>query len=297
MFKTSVNKVLVITGPTASGKTALAIEKAQKLNGVIINYDSLQVYKDLPILTAYPTEEEIKSAPHKLFGYLNYYDNISVVDWAKLATIEVNKVLNTNKLPILVGGTGMYIEILIHGISPVPDIPQEIRSKAIELANNNFERLCNDVYKFDPKVKDIIKPENHHQIIRAWEVQNTSNKSILYFYSLPKQKFINTEFEFININIDREMLYRKINKRFDIMIENGAIDEVKDLMRKFNTYDSTSNYETLFKKYNIFKAIGAKEIVMYLNNKMSYNTMIELSKQYSRNYAKRQITWFKYHCK
>lgn len=292
-----MNKVLVITGPTASGKTALAIEKAQTLNGVIINYDSLQVYKGLPILIAYPTEDEIKSATHKLFGYLNYNENISVVDWAKLAALEINKVWNIGKLPILVGGTGMYIDILINGISPLPNIPQEIRSKAIELANNNFEKLCNDVYKFDPKIQNIIRPENHHQMIRAWEVQNASNKSILYFYSLPKQQFINAKFEFININIDREVLYNKINKRFDIMIENGAIDEVKNLIQKFNTYDSNSNYEILFKKYNIFKAIGAKEIVMYLNNRMSYNTMVELSKQYSRNYAKRQITWFKYHCK
>lgn len=292
-----MNKILVITGPTASGKTALAIEKAQKLNGVIINYDSLQVYRDLQILTAYPTNTELSSATHKLFGYLKYSDNISVVDWVKSAVVEINDAWNTGKLPILVGGTGMYIEILIRGISPLPDIPPEIRSKAIELANNNFEKLCNDVYKFDSKLQDIIKPENHHQMIRAWEVQNASNKSILYFYSLPKQKFINTEFEFININVDREILYSKINKRFDIMIENGAIDEVKELLQKFNTRDNISNHETLFKKYNIFKAIGAKEIVMYLSNKMSYSNMIELSKQHSRNYAKRQITWFKYHCK
>lgn len=288
-----MNKVLVITGPTASGKTALAIEKANILNGVIINYDSLQVYKDLPILTAYPTQEEINSAPHKLFGYLEYKDNISVVDWAELAALKIRETLDNGKLPILVGGTGMYIDILIHGISPLPNISQEIRSKAIELSNNNFGELCNDVYKFDPKVKYIIKPENHHQMIRAWEVQNASNKSIYYFYSLPKQMFINAEFEFININIDRELLYNKINKRFDIMIQNGAIDEVELLMKKFNT----SNYESLFKQYNIFKAIGAKEIVKYLNNEISYNNMIELSKQYSRNYAKRQITWFKYHCK
>lgn len=292
-----MNKVLIITGPTASGKTALAIEKAQSLNGVIINYDSLQVYRDLPILTAYPTKDEISSAPHRLFGYLNYNENISVVDWAKLAASEINKVWSIEKLPILVGGTGMYIDILIHGISPLPNIPQKIRSKAIELANSDFKKLCSDVYKFDSKLQSIIKPENHHQMVRAWEVQNASDKSILYFYFLPKQQFINAEFEFINMNIDREVLYNKINKRFDIMIENGAIDEVKELLKKFNTYDNTSNYEELFKKYNIFKAIGAKEIVMYLNNKISYNTMIDISKQHSRNYAKRQITWFKYHCK
>ncbi|MBR1944637.1 MAG: tRNA (adenosine(37)-N6)-dimethylallyltransferase MiaA [Alphaproteobacteria bacterium] len=288
-----MNKVLVITGPTASGKTAVAIEKAKTLNGEIINYDSLQVYKDIPTLTAYPTVNEINSAPHKLFGYLNYNDNISVVDWAKSATTAIQKTWSRSKLPILVGGTGMYIDILIHGISPLPDISQEVRNQAIELSNNNYEQLCNDVYNFDLKIKNIIKPENHHQMIRAWEIQTESNKSIIYFYSLPKQMFINAEFEFININIDREFLYNKINKRFDIMLENGAINEVEELMKKFND----NNYEDLFKKYHIFKAIGAKEIVRYLNNKISYNTMVELSKQYSRNYAKRQITWFKYHCK
>ena len=287
-----MNKILVIAGPTASGKTALAIEKANTLNGEIINYDSLQVYKDIPTLTAYPTTEEISSATHKLFGYLEYNKNISVVDWANLAVIEIKNTWNNNKLPILVGGTGMYINILMHGISPLPDISPEVRNKAIELANNNYEQLCNDVYKFDSKIQTIIKPENHHQMIRAWEIQHESNKSIMYFYSLPKQMFINAEFEFININIDRSLLYNKINQRFDIMLQNGAIEEVESLMEKFND----NNYEDLFKKYNIFKAIGVKEIVRYLNNKISYNTMVELSKQYSRNYAKRQITWFKYHC-
>ena len=287
-----MNKILIIAGPTASGKTALAIEKAKNLNGDIINYDSLQIYKDIPTLTAYPTAEEINSATHKLFGYLNYNENISVVDWANSAATEIRKTWNNSKVPILVGGTGMYVDILIHGISPLPNISQDIRNRAMELANNNYEQLCNDVYKFDPKIRNIIKPENHHQMIRAWEIQNESNKSIMYFYSLPKQMFINAEFEFININIDRNLLYNKINQRFDIMLQNGAIEEVEVLMEKFND----NNYEDLFKKYHIFKAIGAKEIVRYLNNKISYNTMVELSKQHSRNYAKRQITWFKYHC-
>ena len=291
-----MNKVLVIIGPTASGKTALAIQKAQELNGEIINYDRLQVYKDLPILTAYPTLEEIHSAPHRLFGYLGHNDNISVVDWAELAANDIREVWNNGKLPILVGGTGMYIEVLIHGISPLPNVPNEIRNQAIELANNNFNKMCNDVHTFEPKLINIIKPENHHQMMRAWEVQNVSNKSILHFYSLPKQKFINADFEFININMDREILYERINKRFDIMIKNGAIEEVEALIKKFDLIN-TSDYKYLFKKYHIFKAIGAKEIIQYLNNKISYNTMIEVSKQYSRNYAKRQITWFKYHCK
>ena len=289
-----MNKMLIITGPTASGKTALAIEKANEFNGEIINYDSLQVYKDLPILTAYPTENELNTAPHRLFGHLKYTDNISVVDWAKLAANEINQVLNSGRLPILVGGTGLYIDILINGVSPLPNISSTVRNKAIDLANNNFEKMCNDVYRFDPKIQNIIKPENHHQMIRAWEVQHETNKSILYFYSLPKCAFIkDTKTEFININMNREVLYARINKRFDIMIKNGAIEEVESLINKFDTND----YEILFKKYSIFKAIGAKEIVMYLNNKISYNTMIELSKQHSRNYAKRQITWFKYHCK
>lgn len=286
-----MKKVLVITGPTASGKTKLAIDKAQELNGEIINYDRLQVYNKLKILTAYPTNEEINSATHKLFGYINYNKNISVVDWAKSAATEIQKTWNNNKLPILVGGTGMYINILINGISPLPDIPDEIRNKALLLANNNFKKLCNDVYKFDIKIKDIIKSENHHQMIRAWEIQQASNRSILYFYSLPKQTFINAKFMIISTNIDRETLYNKINKRFDLMIKNGAIEEVEELMKKFNT----NNYGHLFNKYHIFKAIGAKEIVKYLNNEINYNTMLELSKQHSRNYAKRQITWFKYH--
>ena len=285
------NKVLVITGPTASGKTALAIQKAQELGGEIINYDSLQVYNELKILTAYPTEEELSLAKHKLFGYLNYNQNTTAVEWARKACIEIQSTWGNNKLPILVGGTGLYLNILINGISPLPMISHETRILATELSQIDFEQLCSGVYNQDPSLRNIIKPENHHQMIRAWEIQYETGKSIRYFFDLPKQYFINAAFEYINLNPDRQYLYDRINKRFDSMIAQGAIQEVQVLLRKFENINTLE----LFNKYHIFKAIGAKEIIDYLNGNINYNTMLELSKQHSRNYAKRQITWFRYH--
>ena len=190
-------------------------------------------------------------------------------------------------MPIIVGGTGLYLDVLVNGISALPLIPNNIRSKAITLSKNNFKQLCNEVYSFDPKIKDIILPENNHQIIRAWEVQQVSNKSIRYFFNLPKIQFIKANFKYIFLNPDRKILYAKINKRFDFMLKNGAIEEVSNLLLKFKkSSDLISNFQ-------IFKVIGVKEIISWMNGNINYESMVNLSKQHSRNYAKRQITWFK----
>ena len=279
---------MAIVGATASGKTAKAIQLAQKLNGVIINCDRFQLYRDLKILSAYPTDEELLLAPHKLFGILNYDENTSAFEWAKLATTEIKKAQQDSQLPIVVGGTGMYLNILVNGISSLPDIPQAVRDKGTELANNNFDAMYHEVSQATPDLN--IRFEQHHQIIRAWEVLTASGKPITYFYQQPKIKFIEDEWKFVDLNPPRAELYNKINRRFDLMLESGAIDEVKALLSKFCGLN--------IEKYHIFKTIGVKEIVKYLNGELTYDEMQSLVKQYSRNYAKRQITWFnKYiHC-
>lgn len=290
-MKPILRKIQIIAGPTASGKTSYAIKKALKIGGEIINCDSLQIFKDLKILTAYPTLDELSIVKHRAFGYLNYYEKTSVVDWAKIAANEIEDVFKNGKVPIIVGGTGLYINALINGISPLPEVSDKNRQIAIDFAKENFSELCKKVYELDPMLKELILPENHRQMIRTYEIFLETGKSVRYFYSLPKIKFINNvDFETKIIDIDRNDLYEKINLRFDIMLQNGAIEEVADLVKKINI----TNRDDIFKSYPIFKAIGAKEIVMHLDGEISYEKMKEISKIASRHYAKRQITWFKH---
>ncbi len=285
-----MREVLIITGPTASGKTKLALKKAKELNGIIINCDSLQVYKDLKILTAFPSNEEINSCPHKLFGYLNYDEKISSVDWTKSASEEIEKAFSIGKLPIITGGTGFYLNVLMHGISPMPEISIQNREAANKLAFSDFGSLCNKLYKLDPNLKNTHPKEKHHQLIRAYEVFLETGKSIREFLNLPKLKFIkNVDFKIINLLPDRKELYKNIELRFDKMIQKRAIDEVKNLLDKINIFDRRK----IFDQYPIFKVIGAKEITFYLDGHISFSQMRESSLLNSRHYAKRQITWFK----
>lgn len=275
--------IIAVVGATASGKTTKAIELAQELNGVIINCDKFQLYRDLKILSAYPTDEKQSLVPHRLFGVLSYSENISVFEWAKLATIEIREAQQSGHQPIVVGGTGMYLNILINGISPLPNIPDTVRMAGAELSRKDFDRMCQDVFSVTPDLN--IRPCQHHQIIRAWEVLTTTGRPITYFYKQPKIEFIDDEWKFIYLNPPRNELYDNINKRFDLMLKRGAIDEVQVLLKKFEKIDNITDY-------HIFKTIGAGEIIKYLNGKLSYNDMQILVKQHSRNYAKRQITWF-----
>ena len=276
-------KAFVIIGPTASGKTSYSIELAQKLNGEIINFDSLQIFNDLKILTAYPSESELRSIPHRLFGYRNFDQSTSVIEWAHLASIEISKVFGLGKLPILVGGTGFYIKTLINGINELPQISAKTRETAMKLADENFDELCRIVFTNDQKLQ--ITKDQHHQMIRAYEILLETGKSIRYFYSRPKKCFVqNVDFKFHTIPFDRKELYIRIEKRFEKMIQNGAIDEVRDLLKK--TKGKTN--------FPIFKAIGANEIARYLEGKLTFGDMKNLAILNSRHYAKRHITWIRH---
>lgn len=277
-----MNKATIIIGPTASGKTAYAIDLAQKLNGEIINFDSLQVFSDLKTLTAFPSKEELNQAPHRLFGYLNFDQSTTAIDWAKLAAHEINEVLNLNKVPILVGGTGFYIKTLIHGINELPQISPKTREAATTLALENFEKLCEIVLTNDPKLQ--ITKDQHHQMLRAYEVLLETGKSIGSFFNAPKIQFIrDVEFEFKTMQIDRAALYERIENRFEKMLQNGAIDEVRALLEQ-------TDFRT---DLPIFKAIGAKEISKYLTGRLTFDEMKQLSQKNSRHYAKRQLTWIR----
>ena len=285
-----MNKVKIIVGATATGKTKRAIEFAKTCAGEIINCDSLQIYKDLKILTAFPTDEEMAEVKHKLFGYLDYDQKTSAVEWAKLASTEIKQTLNLGKTPIIVGGTGFYVKILTEGISPIPEISNENRQKAEEFARQNFDEMCLLLYKFDPELRDLLPKSMHHQLIRTYEILLETEKSIKYFWNLPKIKFIeDVEFDYEIVNCEKKTLYERISSRFEHMLNNGAIEEVKTLLRKINT----QNHNKIFAQYPIFKAIGAKEITMLLDGIYSFEQMKEMSIKNSRHYAKRQVTWFK----
>lgn len=285
-----MNKIKVIVGATATGKTKRAIEFAKTCDGEIINCDSMQIYKDLNILTASPSSAEMSEIKHKLFGYLDFDQKTSAVDWAKLASSEIKQTLAIGKTPVIVGGTGLYIKTLVDGISPLPEVSPNIRKCAHELAKQNFDELCKQVYQFDDELENLMPKSMHHQLIRAYEIMKETGKSIREFWALPKIKFIdNVDFEFEVLNCERTELYERIATRFDDMLKNGAITEVQNLLVKINN----RNRQVVFEQYPIFRTIGAKEITLFLDGVYSFNKMHEIAIKNSRHYAKRQITWFK----
>jgi tRNA dimethylallyltransferase len=285
-----MQEVTIIFGPTASGKTDYAIKYAKKNGGEIINCDSLQVYKDLKILTAHPSADEMSVVKHRLFGYLDYDQKITSVDWAKSAASEIQTILQAGMLPIMVGGTGLYINTLINGISPLPKISGETRENSSFIAKNDYGFLCEKVYENDPRIRDFIPQDRHRQMTRAFEILAETGKSILHFYRLPRVTFLHdTSYKFIILKTDRIALYEKINRRFDLMLELGAVDEVKDLMLKIN---ASTLAETL--TFPIFQAIGSKEIAMHIREEYTFEQMKNLVTMKMRNYAKRQITWLKH---
>lgn len=280
-------EVIIIGGPTASGKSTAALNLAISIkNGIIINADSLQVYKDLPILTAQPTllENKQSSIPHKLYGFVEYNEQMNATKWAKLAAQCINEAFLNGETPILVGGSGMYIKGLMEGFSPLPDINQSIREEAVALSKRDYSKLCDKVYQNDNTLKNTITTDKNRQMIRAYEILLQTGKSIRHFFEQPKVNFLkDVSYNYYLINCDRETIYNKINIRFKKMIDNGAINEVKTLLNK------TSGS----KNYPVFQAIGALEICNYLDSNYSIDEVIEISCTKSRRYAKRQITWFK----
>ena len=255
----------VIVGPTAGGKSKFSIEVAKRLNGDIINADSLQVYKDIQILSARPNIAEQEGIPHHLYGYMNAYETCSVSKWIE----DVKQKLETIKNPVFVGGTGMYISALTQGISPMPEIPNEIREKVRLMPIEEVKSLVKECNATDPQ-----------RLRRALEVELSTGKPFLYFQTQPKIKPVDKNFQIFFLNPPREELYERCDKRFIQMLASGAIDEVKHL----NKIKATGG---------VLKAIGVKQISQWLNGDISNQEMIEDATKETRHYAKRQITWFK----
>jgi len=275
-------KIIVIVGPTCSGKTALAIELASKLNTEIISADSRQVYKYLNIGTAKPAVIQAKKVRHHLIDYLNPDEKFNASKFSVEAFKIISKLLKQSKIPIVAGGSGFYIKALIDGIINEVETNESYRSELYELRKKHGnEFLYNELKKNDPESADKMIPQNWKRIVRALEVFHLTGKTIGYFHSTQK-KSDNYSFKQYGLEWDRTKLYDNINKRVDDMIANGLVEEVKSILAMGCN-----------KQINALNTVGYKEIISYLENEISYDKAIELIKRNTRHFAKRQITWFK----
>ncbi len=275
------SKIILISGPTASGKSKVALKIAKKLNGEIINADSMQVYKELNILTARPSKTDLNKIDHHLYGFRSVKKEFSSGEWLKLAKKKIKKIRDKNKIPVLVGGTGLYFKALTDGLVKIPKIPISIRNKTRRMQNNlGQKKFFLKLLKIDPLVKNRIDPTDVQRSIRAYEVISISKKSILEWYKKTKPSFKKDQFIKIYIDYPKDELINKISKRVDQMIKDGAIKEVKDFLKLNLKSDS-----------NIFKVIGIREIKDFIDKKTSIHDLKLNIVIKTRQYAKRQRTW------
>ena len=279
-----MKEVIVIAGPTASGKTSLSIELAKLLDGEIISADSMQVYKYMDVGTAKPSVEEMQGIRHYLIDELLPDEEFNVVKFKELAEKYIEVILEKGKQPVIVGGTGLYISSLINNINFSDTVSDwELRQQLGREAEENGPVYIHDKLRLvDPVSAANIHPNNVKRVIRALEVYYQTQRPMSYHHEKsreipPKYKFI-----LLGLTMDREKLYDRINKRVDIMLENGLIEEVGRLVEMGYADSITS-----------MQGIGYKEILSYLRNEISLEEAVETVKRESRRYAKRQITWFK----
>lgn len=276
-------KVIVICGPTASGKTALSIELAKKIDGEIVSADSMQIYEDMNIGTAKPTKEEMECIKHHLIGYVSPEERYNVARYKKDAIKKIEEILKRGKNPIVVGGTGLYVNSLVDAIEyEEVQIDLEYRQYLESLAEENgLDRVYEMAKKIDPKATEKISKNDKKRIFRILEIYKATNKTKTQQEIESRKKENPYDFRVFGINMEREKLYERINLRVDIMIQQGLIDEVKNILKKYNSFPTA------------MQGLGYKEVVLYLEDKYSKEEMIEKIKCESRRYAKRQITWFK----
>ena len=275
------SKIILIAGPTASGKSEFAIKLANKINGEIINADSMQVYKQLQVLTARPGIQEQKKIKHHLYGFQSVTKKFSTGAWLKLVVKKINEIQKKNKIPIFVGGTGLYFKALTEGLVKMPNIPMKIRNKIRliqkKLGQKNFYKK---LIKLDPLIKSRINSNDVQRSIRAYEIKKYTKISMAKWFKRTKVLFDQDRFVKLYINFPRTELIKRINKRVDRMFERGAIKEVK----KFNGLK-------VRKENSANKVIGIKEITNYLIGENSLSVTKEQIAIKTRQYAKRQTTW------
>ena len=275
------SKIVLISGPTASGKSKFALKLAKKINGEIVNADSMQVYKQLKILTARPTIKDTKEVKHHLYGLINVTKNFSTGEWLKLSKKKIKEIRKRKKIPIIVGGTGLYFKALTDGFVQIPNVPFKIRSKIRKLQNKlGQDKFFSELKKIDPLVKNKIEKNDSQRSIRAYEIKYYTKKSLFKWFQNTKKNFLDTEFIKIYIDYPRDELVKKANLRVNKMFEIGAVAEV----RKFNRLK-------VKKQNSANKVIGIEEITNYLNNRCDLREAKDLISIKTRQYIKRQFTW------
>ena len=275
------SKIILISGPTASGKSNFAIKLAKKINGEIVNADSMQVYKELKILSARPDPKDYQKIKHHLYGFHNVKKSFSTGDWIKLAIKKINELKKRKKTPIFVGGTGLYFKALTDGLVNIPNIPVRSRNEIRILQETlGQKKFYQKLLKLDPKSKNKINPTDVQRSIRAYEVKLFTKKSLHDWFKKTKSFFKEDKFYKIYIDYPRKDLIERIEKRTEQMIKMGAINEVKRFIKLKIKKDNSVN-----------KAIGINEIKEFLNQELELSDIKEKISIKTRQYAKRQSTW------
>ena len=275
------SKIILISGPTASGKSNFAIELAKKVKGEIINADSMQVYKELKILTARPNPKGYQKIKHHLYGFLNVTKKFSTGQWLKLSQKKIEEIRKRKKIPIFVGGTGLYFKALTDGLVKIPNIPLKVRSKIRNLQKKlGQKKFYSKLLKLDKNIKGKIVETDVQRSIRAYEVKYHTKKSLYDWFKNTKSKFLEDDFLKIYIDYPRQDLIQRIAKRTDQMIKIGAIKEVKNFLKIKIKRENSSN-----------KVIGISEIREFLDEKLNLDQVKEKITIKTRQYAKRQSTW------
>ena len=275
------SKIILIYGPTASGKSKFAIQIAKKVKGEIINADSMQVYKELKILSARPLKKDYEKIRHHLYGFHNVKKKFSTGDWLKLVKKKILAIRKRKKIPIIVGGTGLYFKALTDGLVNIPNIPFKFREKIRSLHKKiGSKKFFLKLIKADPLAKNFLKSSDTQRVIRAYEIILFTNRSMFQFFKETKSNFEKTEFCKIYIDYPREELIKRIAIRTKKIVRNGAIPEVKSFVKLRVPKSKTAS-----------KAIGIKEVREYLDKKTEIMEVIERISIKTRQYAKRQSTW------
>ena len=280
-------KIILLAGPTASGKSNLAVKLANSLNGEIINADSMQIYKEISILTSKPNIEDMKNIKHHLYGFNSVKKKFSSGLWLQMAIQKIETLWTLGKTPILTGGTGLYFKALTEGLVKIPEIPDnfrsEIRTLHQEVGQTNFFKL---LIKLDPLAKNFVLPSDVQRSIRVYEVKKFTNKSLFELIKKTKSHYNQSLFKKIFMDTPKELLHENIEKRVEKMFNDGACQEVENFLKMKVYRELSSN-----------KIIGIREIRDYLRGKASLVATKELIVQKTRQYAKRQFTWSRGHMK
>ncbi len=277
-------EILILVGPTASGKSSLAMAIAEEFSGDIINADSMQVYKDLRVLSARPSKEDEMRVPHKLYGVLDATESCSAMQWRNMAVEAIEESLASGRLPIVCGGTGLYVQALTNGLNLVPEVPDDIRSDVREMQVRDVEELRKALADEDPEMAAQLNPTDSQRMARALEVIRGTGKSLAWWQAQAPVATPPLDWNFTTIAMvpPRDVLYDRCNRRFDQMLEEGALEEIA-LLNKRNLPTSLP----------CMRALGVPELIAFTKGEMTIEEAADKTRMFTRRYAKRQNTWIK----